>query len=92
MLNIIHNHSKSEPRARQTVGKQIWNNPPILWSGVLDHFEAKGGCFLPLLPCALHDLLGHWQNLDPFGSNCPNLDPFGSNGPQSNRNPATQLH
>ena len=55
-------------------------DPPTLWSGVLEHYEANGGGFLPLPPSALADLLGHPQYFSLFWPNGPSLEPFEENG------------
>ncbi len=64
--------------------------PPTLWSGVLEHLEAKGGGFLPLPPSALGALPGHPPNINPFEPNGPSLDPFELSGSYNNINCAAQ--
>ena len=52
-------------RVAKWTPKRCTNNPPTLWSGVLEHLEAKGGGFLPPTPLRSGRLAGASSKTQP---------------------------
>ena len=71
---------QTKAKRAPTGDQNALTNPPTLWSGVLNNFEAKGGGPPPKPPSALGALPGRIRKNNPFLPNGPSLDPFGQNG------------